>query len=161
MVEGAPHVVARVGALLRAVSGHEPNGASTSVLARDAGLARPTAHRLLVSLAKEGLLDRNVGTGDWLLGPELHLLGNTAAIRYDVTSVAQPIVRRLSVMTEESAFYSTRRGEETVCLIREEGSFPLRSHVLYEGIRFPLGVASAGIAILAFLPEHEIGAYPG
>ena len=52
--------------------------------------------------------------------------------------------------TGESAFYSARRGNETVCLLREDGSFPIRSHVLHEGIRFPLGVASAGQVILAF-----------
>jgi DNA-binding IclR family transcriptional regulator len=44
---------------------------------------------------------------------------------------------------------------ETVCLLREEGSFPVRSFVLHEGVRFPLGVASAGTAIMAFLPESE------
>ncbi len=48
-----------------------------------------------------------------------------------------------------------RRGAETVCLLREEGSFPVRSFVLHEGVRFPLGVASAGIAIMAFLPASE------
>lgn len=42
-----------------------------------------------------------------------------------------------------------------MCLLREEGSFPVRSFVLHEGVRFPLGVASAGTAILAFLPEDE------
>ena len=31
----------------------------------------------------------------------------------------------------------------------------MRSFVLHEGVRFPLGVASAGTAILAFLPEGE------
>jgi hypothetical protein len=36
--------------------------------------------------------------------------------------------------------------EPPVCLAGAEGSFPLRSHVLREGIRFPLGVASAGPA---------------
>ena len=40
-----------------------------------------------------------------------------------------------------------RRGDETVCLLREDGAFPLRSHVLHEGVRFPLGVASAGMVI--------------
>ena len=48
-----------------------------------------------------------------------------------------------------------RRGNETVCVLREEGSFPVRSFVLHEGVRFPLGVASAGTAIMAFLPEEE------
>jgi DNA-binding IclR family transcriptional regulator len=46
-----------------------------------------------------------------------------------------------------------------VCLLREEGSFPIRSFVLSEGVRFPLGVASAGMAILAFVPDAEVDAY--
>lgn len=35
----------------------------------------------------------------------------------------------------------------------------MRSHVLYEGIRFPLGVASAGLAILSQLPPRDIDDY--
>ena len=151
-------VVGRVGAVLRAVSAHEPEGATTSAVARVAGLARPTAHRLLTSLLHEGLVDRSAD-GRWLLGPELYLLGTAATSRYDVTEVAQPVVRQLSLATGESAFFSARRGDETVCLLREDGSFPIRSHVLHEGIRFPLGVASAGMAVLAYLTDVEIDAY--
>lgn len=97
--------------------------------------------------------------GRWVLGPELYLLGTAAAARYDVTALARPVVRRLSDVTGESAFFSVRRGDETICLIREDGSFPVRSHVLHEGIRFPLGVASAGLVILSFLPDPEVEAW--
>ena len=151
-------VVGRVGAVLRAVSHHADRGASTSDVARDAGLARPTAHRLLASLAEEGLVDRD-DRGRWLLGPELYLLGSVASSRYDITETAYPVVRKLAEATGESAFFSARRGEETVCLAGREGSFPLRSHVLHDGIRFPLGVASAGLAILAHLPLPDAEAY--
>jgi DNA-binding IclR family transcriptional regulator len=144
--------------MLRALSTREPDGANTSELARATGLARPTAHRLLSSLLAEGLVDRD-SAGRWQLGPELYLLGTAAAARYDVTALAQPGIRRLAVATGESAFFSVRRGDETVCLLREDGSFPIRSHVLHEGIRFPLGVASAGLAILAYLPEPEVDRY--
>lgn len=149
-------VVGRVAALLRAVAAHEPQGARTSDLARAVGLARPTAHRLLTALADAGLTDRDSATGHWLLGPELHFMGNAAKARYDVTAQAQPVARRLAQLTGDSAFYSARRGDETICLLREDGSFPIRSHVLHEGIRFPLGVASAGLAVLAFLPDAEV-----
>lgn len=152
-------VVGRTAALLRSVSGHEPTGTTTAQAARETGLARPTAHRLLTSLAAAGLTDRDPATGRWVLGPELYLLGNAASARYDVTALAQPVVRRLSVETGESAFFSTRRGDETICLVREDGSFPIRSHVLHEGIRFPLGVASAGLAVLSYLPDPEIDAF--
>lgn len=154
-----PDVVGRTGALLRAVARHEPSGSSTSQLSRDTGLARPTTHRLLSSLLVEGLVDRDTSTGQWLLGPELFLLGTAAGSRYDVTSTAQPFVRRLAVATGESAFFSARRGDETVCLVREDGSFPIRSHVLHEGLRLPLGVASAGLVILSYLPDTEITHY--
>ncbi len=86
-------------------------------------------------------------------------MGAAAAPRYDVTHLAGDIVRSLAVKTEESAFLSVRRGDETVCLMREEGSFPIRSFVLSEGVRFPLGVASAGLAILSFLPAPDVDAY--
>ncbi len=92
-------------------------------------------------------------------GPELYLLGSVAAERYDISGIARPIVKALADATGESAFLSARRGDETVCLLREDGAFPIRSHVLYEGIRFPLGVASAGLAILAFLPDAAVERY--
>ncbi|WP_254052116.1 IclR family transcriptional regulator [Aeromicrobium sp. A1-2] len=154
-----PHVVSRAAALLRAVGALGVDGGTTTELAGLVCLARPTVHRLLTSLAEEGLLDRDRRSGRWLVGPELYLLGVSASGRYDITSKARDIVRHLAAETGESAFLSARRGDETVCLLREDGSFPLRSHVLYEGVRFPLGVASAGLAILAHLPVAELDAY--
>ena len=149
-------VVGRTGTVLRALAAHEPGGATTTEVAQWCGLARPTAHRLLSALAREGLADRDPGNGRWLLGPELFFLGTAAAARYDVTAVAHPFVRRLADATGESAFFSARRGDETICLVREDGSFPIRSHVLSEGVRFPLGVASAGMVVLAHLPDAEV-----
>ena len=135
------------------------DGLAVAELARRADLTRPTAHRLLTALRHEGLVDQDERTGRWMPGPELYLMGTVAASRYDITAIARDIVRSLAVRTEESAFLSVRRGDETVCLLREEGSFPIRSFVLSEGVRFPLGVASAGLAILAFLPPHDVDAY--
>lgn len=154
-----PNVVARAAALLRATAAMEPHGGSTASIARSAGLARPTAHRILSALAEQGLLDRDQRSGRWSLGPEMYLLGSLAANRYDITDRAGNILRNLARDTGESAFLSARRGDETVCLATEEGTFPLRSHVLHIGIRFPLGVASAGLAILAHLPDREIDEY--
>lgn len=154
-----PNVVARSTSLLRAVGAAEPKGASTTELARATDLARPTAHRLLTALADEGFLDRDSVSGRWALGPEMYLLGSAAASRYDITDHSRTVVHALATASGESAFLSTRRGDETVCLLREDGSFPLRSHVLYEGIRLPLGVASAGLVILAHLPDREIDEY--
>lgn len=152
-------VVGRIAALLRALSGRMPDGAGTSELAREAGVSRPTAHRLLSSLTEQGFVDRDGRSGAWLLGPELYLMGAVAAERYDVSESAREHVAALAAATGESAFFSARRGAETVCLLRQDGSFPIRSFVLYEGRRFPLGVASAGLAILAFMQSDAIERY--
>jgi len=152
-VQGA-QVVSRIAGLLRIV-GRKPEGSPLVELVRESGLTRPTVHRLLTSLAAEGLLDHEARTGNWVLGPEVLLLGSVASARFPLEDIARPSLRRLAEQTGESAFFSIRRGNDTVCLLREEGSFPVRSFVLHEGVRFPLGVASAGTAILAFLPVGE------
>lgn len=157
-VPGA-QAIARAASLLRLVTASGQDGASLHDLARSADLTRSTAHRLLSALRVEGLVDRDEESTRWMPGPELFLMGSVAASRYDVTALARDIVRSLAVRTEESAFLSVRRADETVCLVREEGAFPIRSFVLSEGVRFPLGVASAGLAILAFLPDHDVDAY--
>lgn len=147
-------VVRRVAALLRTI-GRKPAGMSLAGLVRESGLTRPTVHRLLASLAVEGLVDHDGATGNWILGPEVFLLGSVASARFPFEELARPSLRRLAEETGESAFYSIVRGRETVCVMREEGAFPVRSFVLHEGVRFPLGVASAGTAIMAFLPDEE------
>jgi DNA-binding IclR family transcriptional regulator len=157
-VPGA-QAIARAASLLRLVTAAGQAGVTAADLARQADLTRPTTHRLLTALRREGLVDQDEPSGRWMPGPELYLMGTVAAARYDITELARDIVRSLAVRTEESAFLSVRRGDETVCLLREEGSFPIRSFVLSEGVRFPLGVASAGLAILAFQPPHDVDAY--
>lgn len=152
-IQGA-QVVGRIAALLRIVS-RKPEGSPLMEVVKESGLTRPTVHRLLTSLAAEGLLDHDGATGNWVLGPEALLLGSVAAARFPVEDIARPSLRRLAEETGESTFFSVRRGAETVCLMREEGAFPIRSFVLHEGVRFPLGIASAGIAIMSFLPVAE------
>lgn len=159
LMEESPHVIGRISRLLRVVSRNAADGATTTEVSRSSKLPRATTHRLLESLRSEGFIDRDGGTGRWFLGPELYLLGRAASARYDLTDKARTSVARLAAATGESAFFSVRRGDETVCLLREDGSFPIRSFVLYEGARFPLGVVSAGIVLLAYLPEREIDDY--
>lgn len=154
-VQGA-QVVGRVATLLRIVGRAPDRGALLPEIVKASGLTRPTVYRLLNSLALEGLLDHDATTNAWHLGPEMYVMGAVAASRYAIEDIARPSLQRLAEETGESAFLSIRRGSETVCLMRVEGSFPVRSFVLHEGVRFPLGVASAGLAIMAFMPEEEV-----
>ena len=96
-VQGA-QVVGRVAALLRLV-GRKPEGMSLAGLVRESGLTRPTAYRLLTSLAAEGLVEHEEATGKWVLGPEVFLLGSVAAARFPMEDIARPSLRRLAAET--------------------------------------------------------------
>ena len=93
-----------------ASSGRRPEGCSLVELVRESGLTRPTVHRLLASLAAEGLLDHDPRSGNWVLGPEILLLGSVASARFPLEDIARPSLRRLAEETGESAFFSIRRG---------------------------------------------------
>jgi len=152
---GGTQVVRRVGVLLRLIAQAREEGMRLSELVDTTGLTKPTVHRLLKSLATEGLLDQDDSTGKWHLGPEMYVMGSASTTRFPIEEFAQPSLARLASATGESAFLSMRRGYETICLLREEGSFPIRSFVLMAGTRFPLGVGSAGLAILSHLDESD------
>src|SRR5215216_218001 len=98
VVQGT-QVIGRAAAVLRAVSGSMPRGLGTSAVAATTGLSRPTAHRLLASLAAEGFLDHDALSSRWVPGPELYLLGAVAAERYDISGIARPIVKALADAT--------------------------------------------------------------
>jgi len=152
-------VVGRVAQVLAAISTSAGQAPRTVDIVERTGLSRPTVHRLLTSLQELGYVDRDETSGRWHLGPEIYILGTVAAQRYAVPHVARRLVAELAAATGESAFLSVRRGDEFVCLVREEGSFPLRSLVLQEGVRVPLGVSAGGVALLAYQTNDYINAY--
>ncbi|HYF57102.1 MAG TPA: IclR family transcriptional regulator C-terminal domain-containing protein, partial [Salinarimonas sp.] len=92
------------------------------------------------------------------LGPEASVLGTLAAERFGLHRLAQGGVLRLARLTGDAAFFQVRREGGVVCLQREDGDYPIRSHVLAPGDRHPLGVGAGGLAILAALPDEEVEA---
>lgn len=158
LVTEAPSVVNRTAALLRAVSADTGTGVSTTELARRTGIPRATAHRLLESLATEGLVERDARSGQWFLGPEIYVLGAASAPRYNITEKAAADVAALARDTGESAFFPCAAAITPSCCSPRTAT-SICSHVLYEGARFPLGVVSSGMAVLAYLPDAAIHAY--
>jgi DNA-binding IclR family transcriptional regulator len=55
-----------------------------------------------------------------------------------------------------AVYLSIRQGDEAVCIVREEGSYPIKTLTLRPGDRRPLGVGAGSLALLAYLPNEEI-----
>jgi DNA-binding IclR family transcriptional regulator len=148
--------IERAAALLRLLAGAGNRGAGLSELVEGSRLAKPTCRRILLALIEAGLVEQNGETRRYFLGPEAYVLGVVAAGRYGIHRLAAEGVHRLAHATGDAAFLQVRRDLSVVCLQREDGDYPIRSHVLAAGDRHPLGIGAGGIALLAALPDDEV-----
>ncbi|MDV7354604.1 IclR family transcriptional regulator [Rhodococcus oxybenzonivorans] len=144
--------------LLSMVAGHERmGGLSLAELASESGLSKPTVHRLLAELVSSCYLEQSEDRR-YRLGSEAYIIGSAAERRHGLQQQALASVVRLAQVSEDAAFISVRRGTHSVCLHREEGTWPIRSHVLQAGDRYPLGVGAHGMALLAAMSPQEASA---
>jgi len=71
-------------------------------------------------------------------------------------SVAGPSLARIVEVSEDTALLTQRQSWHSLCVARVDGTYPVRSFLTHVGDRPPLGIHSAGIAILATLSDDEI-----
>lgn len=148
--------IERAVALLRLLGSHARTGASLSQVVSESGLMKGTCRRILLALIGAGLAEQDPHTRRYFLGPEAYVLGTIAAERYGIHRLALESVERLAARTGDAAFIQVRRGYTVVCLHREDGPYPIRSHVLATGDRHPLGAGAGPMAVLAALPDDEV-----
>jgi DNA-binding IclR family transcriptional regulator len=142
--------------VLRIVAAATGTGATLSHVVSASRLNKATAHRLLTVLTREGLVERHAESKAYYPGEQLYALGILAAPRFGLHQLAVPGLRRLVTLSEDSAFLCLLSGYDVVCVHREEGSHPIRTHVLQVGIRYPLGIGSMGPALLASMEDNEV-----
>jgi DNA-binding IclR family transcriptional regulator len=148
--------IERAMVVLRAVAAAVVNGATLSQVVTASRLTKATVHRILSVLAREGLVERNEESKAYFLGEEIYALGTLAAPRFGVHQLALPALHRLATMSQDTAFLHLLTGNDVICVHREEGTHPIRTHVLQAGLRYPLGVGSFGPAILAAMGDAEV-----
>ena len=137
-----------------------PEGMGATDVARHTQLDRATVQRLFLALETSGWVRRDDEGRRYYMNSDgqqlLHALnaipnGPPAAL----VLAAQPAMRRLARQLGDAVFLVARDGQESVCIHREVGDFPLQILATHVGKRYPLGVGSAGMSLLAALPERE------
>lgn len=144
--------------LLTLIGRHADSGVPLSTLVEESKLNKPTARRLLMALMRAGLVGQDAENRRYHLGEEAYVLGTLASRRYGIHQLAQDSLMQLAELSGDTAFLSVRRDSHAVCLQREEGWFPIRTHVLKAGDRHPLGLGAGSLALLAALPDAEVEA---
>lgn len=142
--------------VLRCIARSRNEGIGLSALSKQADLIKSTTHRLTTALISEGLVEQDLKTRRYYLGSGCHALGLIASNRFGLHKTAAKHVTRLAQETGDTAFFSVRQDINAVCLLREEGDYPLKSHALLAGDRHPLGVGAGSQAMLAALSDKEV-----
>lgn len=147
--------VRRALAVLRLVASAQEQGARLTDLVLASGFSRPTVHRLLQVLREEGVVEQDSSTRRYKIGPELTLLGMARGNRFPIRAIAEPSLRQLSQKVGDTVFLTVRQGSDSVGIDRVTGHYPIQVLVTQVGIRRPLGVGVAGVAILSTLDPEE------
>ncbi|MFF1687717.1 MULTISPECIES: IclR family transcriptional regulator [unclassified Streptomyces] len=122
-------------------------------LARHTGLAKPTVHRLLRSLAAQGFAEP-AEQGSYRAGPRLLGLAARVLAADAALDLARPVLAELRTRTGLFASYAVR---DDTALVHLEVLAPAQGLGLdlRPGFREPLTAGSAGLALLAALPTDE------
>lgn len=122
-------------------------------IARAAGMQRSTVYRYLDVLVEEGYALRESGAPRWRVA-ELGVMMAGDPHAQAVRSL-RPLLRQVSDVSGDSAFLICRAANDSLCLHREVGNYPVQVLAVTVGHRQPLGVGAAGLALLGALPAAE------
>ena len=153
--KGMHQNVGRAAAVLSALAGAVEGGLRFADVVRATGLGKGAAHRVLAGLVAYGLVEKDEATGRFFLGIEMVSWTAAAANRFGLAERAAPELLRLCQSTEDTVYLLLRIGNETVCIDRFEGAYPIKTLTMHVGDRRPLGVGAGPLALLAFLDDEE------
>jgi DNA-binding IclR family transcriptional regulator len=124
-------------------------------IALQAGLPKATTMRILAALVEQNLAKVDDDGRSWRLGRELIYLGLSASRRNPVPRYVIDSLETLAAGSGDTSYLTVRSGDDTICVERALGPYPLQALTIEVGSRRPLGVGSGSVALLAALPADE------
>ena len=125
-----------------------------SELANELNLDRSTTYRILLSLEKCGLVEKNPKTGEYCLGVGLFEVGSAYLRRIDLVQVAKPIMADLAMKLQETVHLAVL--SETEILYLDKVDSPRSVGVISKiGQRGPVHCTALGKMLLASLRPEE------
>jgi DNA-binding IclR family transcriptional regulator len=124
---------------------------SGAEVARDLGVHRSTALRLLSTLERHALVERDPRTSKYRLGRRLPQLASVVTGELDLRFVARPVCERLAGLVGETVTLDVLDADEIVPIEQATGSTSMVS-VNWLGRRTPVHCTASGKVIMAFAP---------
>lgn len=123
-----------------------------TAIGRALGLPKSSAHRILRSLRRRGLVERD-GRGRYAPGVGLLALGLGAMDREPIAAAARPVLERQADAVGETFFLVVARADHLVVLDKVEGNGFLRAAPRV-GSSVPVHATAAGKLYLAYAPQR-------
>ena len=145
--------ILRASAILKSFAGEQTH-LRISELARRLGLDRSTTYRILLSLEKCGLVEKDEKTGEYALGLAAFELGNAYLRRMDFIQLSKPVMAELAQKVQETVHLAVLSDTEIFYVDKAESPRPL-GVMSKIGQRGPLHCTALGKVLLAYQPEEE------
>jgi IclR family transcriptional regulator, KDG regulon repressor len=128
---------------------------SVSEIGAKTALHRSTAHRILMTLEYNDLIQQNPDTGKYRLGIKLFSLGHQAVSHLDLREICRLFLTRIMNETKETVHLAVLDDNQVLYLDKVEGPHALRmpSRV---GRHIPTYCTSLGKAMLSCLDEQDV-----
>ncbi len=149
-------VVSNAISVLRCFTVHEPLLGVTEIATR-VGLHKSTVSRILATLEKEDLVDRDPQTRRFRLGLGLITMTGPLLADLDERRVAYPVLQELTELTGETSALMIWNGNETVCVEQIPSPRQIK-HTTPLGTRFNTALSSSVQIFLAAQPPARVRA---
>jgi len=128
---------------------------SAAEISQKTRIPMTTTYRILAGLTEGRLLERNTDSGKYRIGTDLYFLGSLYLSNQDVLKAAEPVVKTLNELTNESVFVGIFDRGNIVHLMKEESKHAFRfGHTI--GTIVPAYAMAMGKAFLSEMTEAEI-----
>ena len=119
------------------------------------GLSKPTAHRLLASLAYRQMVIQDPVTLEYMLGPGcLRVADAIMRGAAGIGALVMPILESLEASSGETVALYVRAGLERICIGQVPSRQPVR-YIAHVGATYPLHTGAMGKVLLAFSDDAE------
>jgi IclR family transcriptional regulator, pca regulon regulatory protein len=128
---------------------------SLSELAKESHLSISTIQRLSYTLLQMGLVDRDLQTKKFKIGPEMITLSFSVIDNLTLKKVAYPHMRKLSEEIDEVVALAVLSGTQVI-LVESIKTRQILNVNISGGVSIPFHATASGKAMLAFLPEAKV-----
>jgi DNA-binding IclR family transcriptional regulator len=124
-------------------------------LARELGVHKSTAFRLVAALERRDLVEQNAGRGKYRLGTGILRLAGATTSRLDLVQESRTVTRALAQHTGETVNLAVLSDGAALYMDQIAGSSALQPHN-WVGQRIPLHATSNGKVLLSSLERGEV-----